>query len=174
MDKQAQPDLPTHIGIASPVLSNTVFIIRSRRMQDDKCKDDKTCVAATKKFLKLQNKAEGLASVSRKHCKNAKSLAVAAAAAASVSVAAALASVKICAASGWWFPPLCVAAVAIAAVAALAAGTASILAAIALAEYNSSLPKCEAAKAAMSSAYDKMIDDCDKECASKRQFDCNC
>jgi hypothetical protein len=54
-------------------------------MADDKCTDDESCVAATKRFLKQQNKAEGLASISRDHCKNAKSLAVTAAAAATIS-----------------------------------------------------------------------------------------
>lgn len=144
-------------------------------MPDDKCKDDETCVASTKNFLKLKNKAEGLASVSRGDCKDAKSLAVAAAAAATVSVAAALAAVTICAASGWWFLPLCVAALAIAAAAAATSAAAAGAAATSLAFYVlSSKPKCKEAKAVMSTAYDKMIDDCDKECGSKRQFDCGC
>jgi hypothetical protein len=141
---------------------------------DDKCKQDAQCIASTKEFLKLQNKADGLAATSRMHCKDAKSLAVAAGAAAALAVSAAAAAVKVCAASGWWFPPLCAAAVAIAATAAIASAVAAGAAAAALTSYRSSLTKCEAAKKDMSSAYDKMIDDCDKECASKKQFDCTC
>jgi hypothetical protein len=53
-------------------------------MPDDKCKQDATCKASTKNFLKLQNKAEGLATTSRMHCKDSKSLAVASAAAAAL------------------------------------------------------------------------------------------
>jgi hypothetical protein len=143
-------------------------------MADDKCKDDATCIASTVEFLRLQNSVENLASTSRDHCKSAKSLAIAAASAATISVAAALASVAICAASGWWFPPLCFAAVATSLALALTSSLAAGAATQELLFYRSSRRRCRVAKSAMSSAYNQMINDCDKECTPKRQFDCHC
>ena len=141
---------------------------------DDKCNNDATCVSSVQNFLKLQNKAENMAARSRRYCKDSKSIAMASAGAAIVCVAAAAASVSLSAASGWWFSPLTIGAVGISAVAATASAAAGGAALAALATYRSTLTKAKAAIVIMSAAYDKMIDDCGKECAAKRQFDAHC
>jgi hypothetical protein len=143
-------------------------------MGNEKCFNNPACVTSTKDFLILQNKAEDLASTSRRFCKDSKGLIFASAVAAIIAIFASYFSVSISGVTGTWFNILCIATIGIAVAATIACAITGSAGLAALSTYRSTLTKARAAKTDMSNAYEKMVEECGGECATRNNFDLHC